>query len=188
MSILIMLKRIGKKILKNDKIKFGAEGENVAIGIDCEFGNPKNIFFENNIRIGDYSSIYAQGKVTIKSGTMIADRVDIRTANHYYDGDDLNLLPFDEKILIGDVVIEENVWVGAHSVILPGVRIGEGSVVAACSVVTKSVEPYSVVAGNPAKLIKQRNKNRYNELKKGNKIYMKYYSSLEKIYIDGGCK
>ena len=52
-------------------------------------------------------------------------------------------------------MIKDNVWIGQHSTILKGVTIGEGAVVGCCSVVTKDVEPYTVVAGNPAKQVKR---------------------------------
>ncbi|MEV7663036.1 DapH/DapD/GlmU-related protein [Paenarthrobacter sp. NPDC089316] len=55
-----------------------------------------------------------------------------------------------------EVVIEDDVWIGARAIILPGVRVGRGSVVAAAAVVTKSVPPFSVVAGNPARVVKSR--------------------------------
>ncbi len=55
-----------------------------------------------------------------------------------------------------DIVIEDDVWLGVNSIILSGVVIKKGAIVGAGSVVTKSVEPYSIVAGNPAQLIKQR--------------------------------
>ncbi len=54
------------------------------------------------------------------------------------------------------VVIEDDVWIGSRVTILPGVTIGRGSVVGAAAVVTKDVPPYSVVAGNPAKVVKTR--------------------------------
>jgi len=56
----------------------------------------------------------------------------------------------------GDVIIESRVWIGYRATILPGVRIGEGAVVGACAVVTHDVEPFSIVAGNPARAIGER--------------------------------
>ena len=56
----------------------------------------------------------------------------------------------------GDTVIGNDVWIGRESVILPGVHIGDGAIVAACSVVTRDVEPYAVVGGDPARFLKKR--------------------------------
>lgn len=57
----------------------------------------------------------------------------------------------------GDVVIEDRVWIAYRAIVLPGITIGEGAIVAAGSVVTKDVEPYAIVAGNPARVIGRRN-------------------------------
>ena len=57
------------------------------------------------------------------------------------------------------IIIDDNVWIATNSTIMPGVHVGKGAVVAAGSVVTKNVLPYSVVAGNPAKEIKKRSKD-----------------------------
>ena len=62
----------------------------------------------------------------------------------------------DDLPLKGDTVIGNDVWIGQHATILPGVHIGDGAIVGANSVVSKDVEPYSVVAGNPARLIRKR--------------------------------
>lgn len=69
--------------------------------------------------------------------------------------------PFMDKIVDsyarkGDTVIEDGVWIGMRAIICAGVRLGEGCVVAAGAVVTKDVEPYAIVGGNPAKVIKKR--------------------------------
>ncbi len=61
-----------------------------------------------------------------------------------------------ESVSKGDIVIDSDVWIGYGAIILSGVHIGQGAVVAAGSVVTKDVDPYSIVAGNPAKVIKHR--------------------------------
>lgn len=61
-----------------------------------------------------------------------------------------------EAVSKGSIILEDDVWIGARAIILSGVRIGQGAVIAAGSVVTKDVEPYSIVAGNPAKHIKYR--------------------------------
>ncbi|MBC8536503.1 CatB-related O-acetyltransferase [Feifania hominis] len=65
--------------------------------------------------------------------------------------DHLAQLPFK-----GDTVVGNDVWLGRESVVMPGVTIGDGAIVAACSVVTRDVEPYTVVGGNPARLIRRR--------------------------------
>jgi acetyltransferase-like isoleucine patch superfamily enzyme len=56
----------------------------------------------------------------------------------------------------GDIIIEDDVWIGVNAVILGDVKIGRGAVVGAGSIVTKNIPPYAIVAGNPAKVIKQR--------------------------------
>lgn len=61
-----------------------------------------------------------------------------------------------EALSKGSIIVEDDVWIGANAIILSGIRIGQGAVVAAGSVVTKDVEPYSIVAGNPAKIMKYR--------------------------------
>ncbi len=183
-KIILIIKKIISKIIDyKEPIEYGNRGNNVWIGDKCEFGNPKNIFLDDDVYIGEKTCIYAQGTVHIHKGSVLADCIDIRTANHYYDGEDLNMLPFDEKVIVKPVVIKENVWIGSHCLILPGVEIGEGAVVGAGSVVTKNVPALAVVGGAPAKVIKWRNEERYNILKDKDKLYMKNYRSHKPILI-----
>lgn len=93
--------------------------------------------------------ILDNGLVTIGDNVMIGPRVQIYTAAHSLNAD--------ERIM-GDevakpVTIKDKVWIGGGAIVLPGITIGEGSIVGAGSVVTKNVQPYDRVAGNPAKSI-----------------------------------
>jgi serine acetyltransferase len=104
--------------------------------------------------INEYCNIRASGgNIFIGKNTLIAQFVSVIATNHTFKkGQDTKFLPWDQTRK--DVVIGDNVWIGAGAIILPGVRIGHGAVVAAGSVVTKDVEPCSIYAGVPAKFIK----------------------------------
>lgn len=82
------------------------------------------------------------------------------------------MLPYDDIYEVKDVVIGDYVWIGADVTIMPGVHIGEGAVIAACSCVTKDVPPLALVGGCPAKVIKSRDKETYERLKKEEKVYL----------------
>jgi maltose O-acetyltransferase len=83
------------------------------------------------------------------------------------------MLPYDGYSYKKKVTIEKNVWIGDSTFIVPGVTISEGSIVAMGSVVTKDVPKYSLVGGNPARVIKERNIKKYKELDKKERHYMK---------------
>jgi acetyltransferase-like isoleucine patch superfamily enzyme len=85
---------------------------------------------------------------------MIAPHVMLAGGNHGYF-DTTKPMRFQEGTING-VVTGNDVWIGANAVVLDGVTIGDGAVVAAGAVVTKDVEAYAIVAGNPAKVIKHR--------------------------------
>lgn len=93
-----------------------------------------------------------------------AESIILMGGNNTHRNDWFSNYPFMEKIVSsyqekGDTIIGDGVWIGMRSIILPGVKIGEGVVIAAGSVVTKDVEPYAIVGGNPAKLIRYRFEN-----------------------------
>ena len=85
---------------------------------------------------------------------MISPRVSIYAENHLFDRTDIPMK--EQGVKKQFVKIEDDCWIAANSIILAGVTVGKGSVVAAGSVVSSDVPPYSVVAGVPARIIKQR--------------------------------
>jgi len=108
----------------------------------------------HNSSIGPYSYIGCSGYIEIGNNVMISPRVSIYSENHNFD--DVNVPMIDQGVTRSFVKIEDDCWIAANSIILAGVTVGRGAVVAAGSVVTRDVPPYSVVAGNPAKIVKVR--------------------------------
>ena len=85
---------------------------------------------------------------------MMAPRVSLFAENHNLESIDFPMK--DQGVTTAPIIIEDDCWIAANSIILAGVRIGKGSVIAAGSVVTKDVKQYSVMVGNPAKKLKSR--------------------------------
>ena len=83
------------------------------------------------------------------------------------------MLPYDDYYILKPVTLEKNVWIGANVSICPGVRVGEGAVIALGSVVTKDVPKYSIIGGNPAKILKMRDKEQYNKLNQNKMHYLR---------------
>lgn len=104
--------------------------------------------------VNNYSVINGAGGVEIGDHVLIGPNVQIVSYQHAYADPDTVIGR--QELVYKPIVIEDDVWIGASAVILAGVRIGKGSVIGAGSVVTKSCEPYSVMAGVPARKIKQR--------------------------------
>ncbi|MFV0607176.1 MAG: acyltransferase [Niabella sp.] len=97
------------------------------------------------------------GPVTIGNNVMLAQHVVVSGLNHGYE--DIKTPPKMQPVSCKQIYIHDDAWIGANAVITAGVTIGKHAVVAAGSIVTKDVQPYSIVAGNPAKTIKQYNFN-----------------------------
>src|SRR3954452_16763401 len=113
----------------------------------------------NRVHVGDRSGIgircQLHGPVMIGADVMMGPEVLVYALGHAF-ADTTRPMILQGFIEPRPVVIEDDVWIGARAIILPSVRIGRGSVVGAGSVVTKDVPPYSVVGGNPARVIKSR--------------------------------
>jgi acetyltransferase-like isoleucine patch superfamily enzyme len=106
--------------------------------------------------IHSFSVIYGDGGVTIGDRVRIATHVVIVPNNHNFD--DLSKDIYEQGVTRQEIVIGDDVWIGARATILAGVTIGNHSVIAAGAVVTKDVPPDSVVAGVPARIIRKRGK------------------------------
>lgn len=119
------------------------------------------IFHKGNLQIGNHSGVGKRNEISVNGGNIIignhvrlASNVFITNANHGFS--DLNKPISEQPVITKDVIIEDDVWVGNGAMIMPGVHIGKGAIVAAGAVVTKNVEAFTIVGGNPAKLIKHR--------------------------------
>lgn len=95
------------------------------------------------------------GPVKIGNDIMFAQNIVVSGLNHGYQ--DINIPPSLQEVETKPIVIEDDVWIGANAVITAGVTIGKHAIIAAGSVVVKSVAPYTIVGGNPAKVLKQYN-------------------------------
>jgi acetyltransferase-like isoleucine patch superfamily enzyme len=112
--------------------------------------------------LGEYNVIRGQGGVVLGDYVYTGSMVQIMAVNHVFEGVETPIM--EQGITAQGVVIEDDVWLGSGVVVLDGVRIGQGSVVGAGSVVTESLEPYSIAVGSPARRVRDRREG--NELKR----------------------
>lgn len=147
------------------------KGKFVYISHNFTIGDPHFLELGDYIYIGPYSNIWSKGGVFIGDGSIISSRVTIHSSNHNYSN--CEMLPYDSKTILKPVSIGKACWIGDSVMISPGVTIGDCCVVAMGSVVTKDVEPYSVIGGNPAKIIKKRDKLLCDDLLEKNSLYIK---------------
>ncbi|HVS70573.1 MAG TPA: WcaF family extracellular polysaccharide biosynthesis acetyltransferase [Phycisphaerae bacterium] len=110
---------------------------------------PWNVTIGDMCIVGDRAEIYSLGKITIGKGAMISQEAYLCAGTHDYAEVSLPLLT-------PPIEIGAEAWICARAFVGPGVKIGEGAVVAACGVVVKDVEAWMMVGGNPAKVIKRR--------------------------------
>lgn len=152
-------------------INWGAKDQ-VDIGNSCHVRAELLAFDNGRISIGDHSflgegsRIWSHQSVSVGSHVLVSHQVEIHDSNYHSLDYKVRRIEiherFDEHKRMPDtradhapVVIEDDVWIGFKSSILKGVTIGRGAVVAACSVVTKDVPAYTLVAGNPARIVRE---------------------------------
>lgn len=147
------------------------EKNRIVIGSHCEICGDVHVDKSGEITIGDYttirfaSSVESTNSIQIDDHVIISNNVIIRD-NNSHPTNPLKRFQMSESGFSSElwhwqyaksapIHIESNVWIGERVIICKGVTIGKGSIVAAGSIVTKSVPPYVIVAGNPAKIVKQ---------------------------------
>lgn len=112
------------------------------------------IILHEGVRVGSFAFLFGDGGIEIAKNSLLGNMVELTSANYVFDDP---LIPITlQGAELGKIEIGEDVWLGAHTIVLPGVKIGDGSVVGAGAVVTKDIPSYSVAAGVPAKVIKKR--------------------------------
>jgi len=152
--------RIGKKSVVECKLLFPSDKGEIIIGENSFIGNSNlnsrnKIEIGNNVMISYGCSIYDNNTHSLDFNNRIEDH---EKSYPFYVNEDIDNLYQNKNwdtVSSAPVKICDKVWIGFNCIILKGVTIGEGAVVGAGSVVTKDIEPYAVVGGNPAQLIKR---------------------------------
>lgn len=140
---------VGEDSIIHAKVSFDAPGGRVKIGDRCYIGQ-SHIVCHTGVTLGN--------DVVISWGATIVDH-NSHSLDWNYRKNDILYWAKGKKdwsdVKIAEVAIGDRVWIGFNAIVLKGVTIGEGAIVAAGAVVSKDVEPYTVVAGNPARVVRR---------------------------------
>lgn len=172
----IGLKQFGRNVKISRKSSIYAPekvviGNNVRIDDFCILSG--NINLGSCIHIGAYSALYGQTGITMEDYSGVSARVLVYSISDDYSGEFMTnpMIPMDLKQEIeGPIQMDKHSIIGAGSIVLPKVHVGEGGAVGAMSLVNKSIEPWTVNVGIPSRKIKERSKNILN---------------LERKYLEG---
>lgn len=141
---------------RGSRIKIGAHTHIYDFVVIRPVGGSGDVIIGEHCYINPHSCLYSGNGITMGDYVLIAPGCMIVPTNHAYGSREIPIRHQGFLPSKGGVVIEDDVWVGANSVLLDGCHIGKGAIVAAGSVVSGKVEPYAVVAGTPAKFIRWR--------------------------------
>jgi len=138
---------------QNQMMSFCSHGKDVFVSRGCYFSG--KIFIGNDVYIGQNCRFQStKGNIIIGNHVMFGPDVSLHSGNHRIDlkGKYMKNISFKDKRPEDDkdIIIEDDVWIGAAAIILQGVTIGQGSVIGAGSIITKTIPPYTVVVGTPS--------------------------------------
>ena len=140
-----------EEIVSLEKQLFGKTGESIYINPPLYVDYGRHVEIGNNFYANMDCIFLDVNRIIIGDNVMVGPRVSFFTAGHPTDATVRN-----KELEFGlPIVVEDNVWIGGNSTVLPGVTIGKNSIIAAGAVVTKDVPSNTIVGGNPAKVIRQ---------------------------------
>jgi maltose O-acetyltransferase len=162
--------------IKYRSVRFLSLGEGCLYkSLSSNFSNANKISLGNNVHIGPGAMLDGAGGITVGDGSILAPEVNVFSRSHNFD-DNVQALPFDNVMLVAPVHIGRFVWIGTRVIVLPGVSIGDGAVIGAGAVVSKDIPSYAVAVGNPARVVRFRDRTRFEELKRESTpfVYQKF--------------
>lgn len=153
---IIAYNRIAKRFIVGENSYIGKYTQIVLVDEACENAVDSYIKIGDNTYIGEFNNIRASGgHIIIGNDCLISQHITLVASGHNYSKcTQIRKQEWTKNKI--NIIIEDDVWIGANSIIMPGCILEKGCIVAAGSVVTKNVPSYAIVAGNPAKVIKYR--------------------------------
>jgi len=146
----------GSSIILAKGVYIGAYSVIICQGYDQASNHNSTVKIGEGTYIGELNNIRAAGgKIVIGKKCLISQHVTIVSSNHEVKKD-IHIIDQAWTTDKKNIIIGNDVWIGAGAAIMPGIEIGDGAVIAAGSVVTKNILPYTIVAGIPAQIIKER--------------------------------
>ena len=150
-------------------------GPELAVEGKLFFSQPETVILGSNVHLGDNLWAQTMGGLTIGNNVIISHHCTIHTLNHDLIMPDA--LPYGTRFHHRPVIISDNVWIGMKVIITPGSVIGEGAVIGMGAVVSGEIPPLAIAVGNPAKVIKYRDRASYERLKREEK-WLRYIRGI----------